>query len=117
MVDAIANAAQTAAPPLAWDPATHLLSRLTFGPTPAAQARLAQLGPDAWFAEQVSLGRSLLGYKGDPNVYKQSALCRLSPYDLIQKLTGMGSMFGWDAMDQLSEVTAGLQVYSTAQFY
>lgn len=117
MADAIANATQVASPPLAWDPNSHLLSRLTFGATPEDRANLAALGPDAWFAKQVALGQQYSGYRGRPEVCTRANLLRLSPYDLREWLRANGNEYGWDAMDQLSEVTVGLQVYSVAQLY
>ena len=117
MADAIANSSQVAAPPLAWDPSNHLLARLTFGATVADRANLAALGPDAWFAQQVALGRQKSGYRGRPEVCARAKLLRMSPYDLREWLRTNGNEYGWDALDQLSEVTIGLQVYSVAQVY
>jgi hypothetical protein len=117
MADAIANATRSAAAPLTWDPSSHLLSRLTFGPTPSDRARLAALGPDGWFAEQVALGTAHQGYRGNPAVSFHAKLLRMSPYDLRQWLIANGNEYGWDALEQLTEVTLGLQVYSVAQVY
>ena len=47
----------------------------------------------------------------------RAKLLRLSPYDLREWLRANGNEYGWDALDQLSEVTIGLQAYSVAQVY
>lgn len=117
MADAIANATPTAAAPLVWDPHSHLLSRLTFGATQEDRARLATLGPDAWFAEQALFAKRRSGYRGTPAVYARSNLLQMTPYDLRQWLIANGNEFGWDALDQLTEATLGLQAFSKAQVY
>ncbi|WP_375480868.1 DUF1800 domain-containing protein [uncultured Jatrophihabitans sp.] len=111
------NAARTAAAPLVWDPVNHLLSRCAFGPTTASRASLAQTGPDAWYAAQVAAGRRCQGYSGNPAVAAQGPLLSLSPFDLRATLAANGNPYGSDAMDQLSQVTMGLQAWSEAQLY
>ena len=44
-------------------------------------------------------------------------LLAYSPTQITQWLTAQGREFGADAMDQLSRVTLGLQVWSRAQLY
>jgi hypothetical protein len=117
LADAAANAAQTAKAPLLWDPERHLLSRLTFGPNTEDRKHLADIGPDAWFDEQVDLGRKYRGYKGWGAIYQRTDLLRMTPYDLRQWLINNGNEYGWDAMDQLTQATLGLQIYSRAQLY
>jgi hypothetical protein len=117
MSAALANANQVARAPLAPDPNTHLLSRLTFGPTPQDRAKLATLGPDAWFQQQAQYGAQYNGYRGDAGVYQRTAMLRMTPYDLDQYLTVRNKKYGWDAMDRLTEVTCGLQTLSVAQLY
>jgi hypothetical protein len=114
---AVAHARHHAVYPLRWDPTDHLLSRFAFGPTPAARKDLDAHGPDHWFDEQVSLGRKHLGYSAHPKVAAQAPLLKLSPFDLEQWLIKNGHQYGWDAMDQLTRVTLGLQAFSPAQLY
>jgi uncharacterized protein (DUF1800 family) len=117
MAEALAHATHTAAPPLVWDPDSHLLARCTFGATPEDRSTLTSLGPDAWFAQQVTLGKQYRGYHGRREVFARAKLLRMTPYDLREWLIANGNEFGWDAMDQLAEVTLGLQAYSVAQLY
>jgi hypothetical protein len=49
IADAIANSTHTTTPPLAWDPASHLLSRFAFGPTIGSRTYIKNCGADAWY--------------------------------------------------------------------
>jgi hypothetical protein len=117
IADAQKNARHTAVAPLHWNPVDHLLSRFAFGPTKAGRAYVTAHGAGAWYAAQVSAATTYRGYTGNAQVAKQGPLLSLSPYDLRQWLKDHGSEFGWQAMDQLTRVTLGLQAWSTAQLY
>jgi hypothetical protein len=114
---AISHARHVAAKPLRWDPANHLLSRFAFGPTARSRAYVAEHGPDGWYRNQVALAHKFPGYRGNAKVAAQGPLLKLSPYDLRQWLSAHGNEYGWDAMDQLTEVTLGLQAWNQAQLY
>ncbi len=117
LADAMNNAAQVAKAPLRWDPTDHLLARVGFGATPDSRAFVAANGPDAWFAQQVTLGQTKRGYKGVPAVFARSKRCRMTPYDLRQYFIAQGNEYSWQAMDELTQVTLMLQIYSPAQLY
>jgi hypothetical protein len=117
IAQALDHAKHTAVAPLRWDPVTHLLSRFTFGPTVDQRAYVHKYGPDAWYRMQVANAAKYPGYAGSTAVAKQGPLLKLSPYDLTQWLIAQGNEYGWDAMDQLGQVTMGLQVWSAAQLY
>jgi len=114
---AVAHAKRTARSPLVFDPAEHLLARLSFGATSADRSFVAERGLQGWFDHQVALGRAHPGYGANPHVAKQGPLLAMNPYDVATWLTDHGNEYGWDAMDQLTQVTLGLQAYSPAQFY
>jgi hypothetical protein len=122
---AIRHSRHRAKAPLTWDPNSHLLSRLTFGPTPADRRRIASHGgadwaerhAAQWYATQVELGRKHAGYSGNSHVARQGPLLHRSPYDVQQWLINHDQAYGWVAMDQLTQVTLGLQAYSVAQLY
>jgi hypothetical protein len=114
---AIKHSTRRAAAPLHWDPHAHLLSRFAFGPTDRARAYLAKHGPSAWYASQLAIARKHLGYSAHPHVAACGPLLHKSPYDVQQWLTAHNRAYGWDAMDQLTEVTLGLQAWSSAQLY
>lgn len=114
---AIKHATRTAAAPLTWDPVNHLLSRFSFGPTASSRREVANNGPDAWYERQLSLAATYRGYTGNTNVAAQGPLLSKSPYDVRQWLKDHGDEYGWDAMDQLTQVTLGLQGWSPAQLY
>jgi hypothetical protein len=111
------NASHTAVAPLAWNPVDHLLSRFSFGPTAASRAYVAANGPDAWYASQVAAAKAYPGYSGNARVAAQGPLLTMSPYDVRQWLIDNDQEFGWEAMEQLSRVTLGLQAWSSAQLY
>ncbi len=106
-----------AAAPLGWDPVNHLLSRFTFGPTPATRNELAHLGPDAWFARQVAMGRSHSGYSANRSIAALGPLLGHTPAQVRAIMKSHGNEYAWDAMDQLGLVTLGLQAFSGAQLY
>lgn len=117
MTEAVAHATHTAKAPLTWDPASHLLSRLTFGATPADRAWVAKNGVNAWYLAQVAAGTTYRGYLGSASVAAQGPLLSKTPWDVRQYLKSTGDEYGWEAMNQLSRVTLGLQAWSRAQLY
>jgi uncharacterized protein (DUF1800 family) len=117
IADAVKNANRTAVAPLTWNPVDHLLSRFAFGPTPADRQSLTASGPDAWYQAQVSAATQYPGYSGNPDVAAQGPLLTQSPTAVRQWLKSQGNEFGWTAMDQLTQVTLGLQAWSKAQLF
>jgi hypothetical protein len=117
MSAAIAHSAHKAHPPLTWDPTGHLLSRFTFGPTQSHREFIHKHGMKVWYHRQLRLARTHPGYSARPSVAAHGPLLRLSPYDVRQWLKHHGNEYGWDAMDQLTEVTLGLQAWSPAQLF
>jgi hypothetical protein len=117
MAGAMYNATRTSVPPLTWNPYDLLLSRFTFGPTAAARTQLATSGPDTWYRSQLSTAATHPGYSGNLTVAAQGPLLKLTPYQLMLYLKRIGHPNAWTAMDQLSRVTLGLQVWSPAQLY
>ena len=117
IADAIKHARRTAVAPLTWNPTDHLLNRFTFGPTAGSRAYVRDNGPDAWYRLEIKYAGTYRGYGGNKNVAAQGPLLSKSPYDVRQWLKGQGNEYGWDAMDQLTQVTLGLQTYSPAQLY
>jgi hypothetical protein len=115
--DAIAHCVHAAHAPLKFNPTDHLLQRFSFGPTPGHRAYVNAHGPDAWYAGQVRTGRAYPGYGALPAVAAVGPLLKLNPADLRDTLADMGNQYGWDAMDQLTQVTVGLQAWSPAQLY
>ena len=114
---AISNAKRTAVAPLTWDPVDHLLSRFAFGPTAYMRADVAKNGASSWYNRQVTAGTTHLGYSANTHVAAQGPLLSMSPYDVRQWLKAQGDEYGWEAMDQLTRVTLGLQTWSSAQLY
>jgi hypothetical protein len=117
IADAIKHARRTAVAPLVWDPVDHLLSRFAFGPTGSARTWVKKYGADAFYKGQVAAATTYRGYGGQRSVAAQGPLLSMSPYDVRQWLKSQGNEYGWDAMDQLTQVTLGLQTWSTAQLY
>lgn len=117
IADAIAKTAKTAKAPLTWNPTDHVLSRLAFGPTPAARTAIAKSGVPAWVTAQISAGRTYAGYKGDPDVAAQATLLGKTPAEAFAWLTANGNPFGGELMAQLVQTTLGLQTWSQAQLY
>jgi hypothetical protein len=117
IADAIAKTAKTAKAPLTWNPTDHVLSRLAFGPTAAARADIAKNGIPAWINAQIAAGTTHAGYTGDPAVAGQATLLGKTPTQAYAWLTGNGNQYGWDVMNQLTQTTIGLQVWSRAQLY
>jgi hypothetical protein len=114
---ATAHSRHKAHAPLTWDPAGHVLSRFAFGPTPGDRAFIAKHGIPGWYNAQVAFAKKHPGYGGHKAVAAQGPLLNLSPYDLRDWLKRHDNEYGWDAMDQLTEVTLGLQGWSPAQLY
>ena len=114
---AAAAASTTAVAPLSWDPSAHLVNRFGFGVTPADRAYLAAHSPDAWWNQQVALGKAQPGYTAVPAVAAIAPLLSQRPNQLQAYFTAEGKAYSWDAMDQLTCVTLGLQVWSPAQLF
>ncbi len=117
IAEAISKTAKTAKAPLAWNPTDHVLSRLAFGPTPAARAAIAKSGIPAWVTSQITAGTTYRGYTGDAKVAAQATLLGKSHADAFAWLKANGNEFGWEVMAQLTETTLGLQTWSQAQLY
>jgi uncharacterized protein (DUF1800 family) len=117
ITQAVAHASHTAHAPLVWDPTGHLLSRAAFGPTPRSRAYIGAHGVTGWYNQQLAEGAKHAGYSGNAAVMAQGPLLAQSPWDVRQFLKANGDEYGWDAMDQLTRVTLGLQTWSTAQMY
>jgi Protein of unknown function (DUF1800) len=117
IAEAIAHAQQTTVAPLTWNPTDHLLSRCTFGPTADARAWVTKYGPDAWLTQQTAYLTTPPIYAANSTVAARGPLLSLSPFDLREWLKDHGNEYGWDAMDQLTEVTLGMQGWSPAQLY
>jgi Protein of unknown function (DUF1800) len=114
---AIAHSAHKAHAPLTWDPAGHVLSRFSFGPTKGDRSYLAKHGVTAWYNAQVAFGKKHPGYSGHKSIEARGPLLRMSPYDVREWLKRHGNEYDWTAMDQLTEVTIGLQTWSSGQLY
>jgi hypothetical protein len=114
---AVAHARRTAVAPLAWDPVNLALSRFSFGPTAASRASAAKSGLDAWYRAEIAAGRHYGGYAGNASVAKQGPLLALTPKQVRAKLKAAGNEYGWEAMNQLTRVTLGMQAFSRAQLY
>ncbi|HTZ44117.1 MAG TPA: DUF1800 domain-containing protein [Jatrophihabitans sp.] len=111
---AVQNAPRTAYAPMPWDPPSLLLARFGFGDSPAARADLAARGYDGWWAHQLAMPA---GYAAHPAIAAHGTLLGLSPKDVRAWLKANGNEYGWQLMDQLTEVTLGLQTWSPAQLY
>ncbi|HEX2904192.1 MAG TPA: DUF1800 domain-containing protein [Jatrophihabitans sp.] len=111
---AVQNSPHTARSPLSWDPSTLLLSRFTFGPDPASRTELQALGFDGWWARQLAAPS---GYAGQPAVAAVGPLLTMAPRDVRAWMKANGNEYGWDLMNQLTEVTLGLQCWSQGQLY
>lgn len=117
LASAIAHSVHTAVAPLNWNPTEHLLARTTFGATKADRAYVARYGPDAFYQLQVSRGTNYSGYRANKYVAAICPLLAENPYDVRQWLAANGNEYGWDAMDQLTHATLGLQTWGIAQLY
>ncbi|MFL6162803.1 MAG: DUF1800 domain-containing protein [Jatrophihabitantaceae bacterium] len=111
---AVQNSPHTARAPMQWDPASLLLARFAFGDQPASRAELATYGYDGWWARQLAMPT---GYVAQPAIAAHGSLLGLSPKDVRAWLAANGNEYGWELMDQLTEVTLGLQTWSPAQLY
>jgi hypothetical protein len=114
---AIAHSRHVAQAPLHWDPVGHVLSRFGFGPTPGTRAAVAKNGMAWWLSRQTALGTQQGGYRAHKGVQAVGPQLGLSPYDARQWLAAHGNEYGWTIMDQLTQVTLGLQAWSPAQLY
>ncbi len=114
---ALAHSRRVAHAPLRWDPVGHLLSRFGFGPTPRTRAAVTKNGLQSWVDNQIELGVRQGGYRAHKGVQAVGRQLTLSPYDAQQWLGAQGNQYGWTIMDQLTQVTLGLQAWSPAQLY
>ncbi len=114
---ALKHSRRVAHAPLHWDPVGHLLSRFGFGPTPRTRAAVAKNGLQWWVTHQTELGVRQGGYRAHKGVQAVGRQLTLSPYDAQQWLAAQGNQYGWTIMDQLTQVTLGLQAWSPAQLY
>jgi uncharacterized protein (DUF1800 family) len=114
---AVKHARRTARAPLHWDPYTHVLSRFTFGPTPSDRRYLAEHGIDAWYRSELRAARECPGYQGNAKVAAQGPLLTKTPAQTRAWLKAHGNEYDWNAMDQLTQVTLGLQAWSRAQLF
>jgi hypothetical protein len=114
---AVSATAATAQAPLTPNTTDLLLSRFAFGPTQAARDAVKAKGITGWYNDQVALGKANLGYGAHPVVAAQGPLLAMTPAAVREWLKLNGNEFGWEAMDQLTRVTLGLQVWSPAQLY
>jgi hypothetical protein len=117
IASAVAHSRHTAHAPLTWSPADHLMSRFAFGPTPGGRAYIIEHGPTPWFAHQLTYAKTYRGYGGNARVAKAGPLLTKTPAQVRAYLKAHGNEYGWDAMDQLTRVTLGLQSWSAAQVY
>ena len=117
IASAIKHASRSVPGPLGWDPTDHLLSRFAFGPTAEGRAYVAEHGVQGWYDKQLEYAGTYRGYEGNGHVAALGPLLAMSPYDVREYLREQGNEFGWDAMDQLTQVTLGLQAWSKAQLY
>jgi len=117
VASAVANTPHAAMAPLYWDPASHLLSRFAFGPTIESRSWIEANGAQAWWDQQVALAQSTPLYSGNAAVAAKGTMLGLTPAQVRAQLKANGNEFGWDLMDQLTEVTVGLQIFSNAQLY
>lgn len=111
------HAARTAVAPLVWDPKTHLLSRFAFGATTPDLTFIHQHGAQGWWNEQLLLVNRYPGYAGNAVVRTVGPMLALSPAQVRAELKAAGNEYGWTAMDQLTQVTLGLQAWSKTQVY
>jgi uncharacterized protein (DUF1800 family) len=107
----------SAASPLRVNAHRHLLSRFAFGPSPHTLARVHELHADGWWATQIRYAKAHPLYSASRRVASVGPLLDKSPSEVRQHLKSKGNEYGWDAMDQLSQVTLGLQAWSSAQLY
>ena len=116
--EAISHASRSVAGPLAWDPdrppALPLLlrpDRARAAPTSRRTASRAGTTSRSSTAPPTAATRAT-------RTSPRSARCwRCRPTTSAQYLREEGNEFGWDAMDQLTQVTLGLQAWSKAQLY
>ena len=118
MAAALRNTVRTTRAPMVWDPASLLMSRFGFGIEAKTRADIAHYGLDGWWQNQLSFSRGAgAGYAGHAGVAAQGPLLRLSPAEVRAWLKANGNEYGWEAMDQLTRVTLGLQAWSHGQVY
>lgn len=111
---AVQNSPHTTKNAMPWDPASLLLSRFTFGPDPAGRQELATLGYDGWWAKQLA---APTGYAAQPAISAFGPLLAKSAKDVRAWMKANGNEYGWDLMNQVTQVTLGLQCWSPAQLY
>lgn len=114
---ACAAATRTAAAPLGWDPASHLLSRFSFGATPLDRTSSLPNNLDAWWADEVTKASAGPSYNIVPTVGALGPLLTQSPAQVRAWLASQGNQYGFTALEQLTQVTLGLQIWSPAQLF
>ena len=115
---ALRNTVRTTRAPMVWDPASLLMSRFGFGIESKTRADLAHYGFDGWWQNQLTFSRGPgAGYAGHAGVAAQGPLLQMSPAQVRAWLAANGNEYGWEAMDQLTRVTLGLQAWSHGQVY
>ncbi len=93
------------------DAKAHLLRRATFGPRPADQAELAELGIDAWLSRQLSPD-SIDDREGDA-AWNAFPLAGADP----DKIRNSSKEFSWDAMTDTSQAALARQIFSRKQLF
>lgn len=115
---ALKHTTPTTRGPMAYDAPSLLMSRFGFGVEAKTRASLAHYGWDGWLAQQLAYSRAPgAGYAGHAGIAGQGPLLRQSPAAVRAWLKANGNEYGWEAMDQLTRVTLGLQVWSSGQLY
>jgi hypothetical protein len=115
---AVQNTVRTTRAPMAWDPASLLMSRFGFGIESKTRADLARCGLDGWWQTQLTFSKGAgAGYAAHAAVAAQGPLLQQSPGQVRAWLKANGNEYGWEAMDQLTRVTLGLQAWSRGQVY
>ena len=98
--------------PLRANPYRHMLSRFGFGPSPLSLSSITHSALQKWWAAQLAVKHTGVG-----SVDAVGPLLSKSPSQVRAYLKGKGNEYGWDAMDQLSQVTLGKQTWSGAQVF
>ena len=112
---AIAAVTPSAKAPYAWDPRNLALNRFGFGAKPSDRG--AAFDPDAWWNNQVAVAAANPGYSACPPVAAMGPLLTQTPAQVRAWLKAQGNEYNWTAMDQLVDVTLGLEMFSPAQLF
>ncbi|MEO9236818.1 MAG: DUF1800 family protein, partial [Jatrophihabitantaceae bacterium] len=118
LAEAVKHTPATTRAPMPWDPMSLLMSRFGFGIEAKTRAELIAYGYDTWWQRQLSFGLGqYAGWVGRPDVLANSPLVSKTPKDVRAWLLANGNQYGWEMMDQLTNLTMGLQCWSPAQVY